>query len=213
MLYQAGGAYFDPAGKAQLGNDAGKRAIDFLVSFFRDGLANPNLVYQGTGPTPLVAGTAAMTYDGVVEQQNAIQNSPGVESKILAGVPLTADAGGPPRTIAWINKLAISARTPEPEGAWMLLSFLMSKTIASKFAELWGGLPSRTDLSNAAYLEGYSAGFSAATQYAGSLPTNPNLLQIQQQVNIAMQRAIRLEAPGAQILAELDARIDQINGK
>lgn len=213
MLYQAGGAYFDDAGKSQLASAAGVRALDYLVSFFKEGLANPNIVYSGTGPLPLVQGTAAMTYDSVNEQQNAVQNKPDVEKYILAGSPLSADAGGKPATIAWINKFAISARTQDPDGAWLLLSYLTSKDIASRFGELWGGLPARTDLKDADYLKTVSPGFVDATQYAGSLPTNPNLLQIQQQVAIAMQSAIRQDAPSKQILTDLDAKIDSINGK
>jgi multiple sugar transport system substrate-binding protein len=213
MLYQAGGSYFDDSGKAQLSNDAGVRALDYLVSFYKEGLANPNVVYQGTGPRPLVLGTSAMTYNSVTVQQNAVEYKPDVEKYILAGPPLAADPGGKPSTIAWINKFAISARTKDPDGAWALLSYLTSRDISGKFAEIWGGLPARTDLSGAAYLKKVSPGFVEATQYAGALPTSPNLLQIQQQVNIAMQSATRQSGPSKQILQELDKKIDQINGK
>jgi multiple sugar transport system substrate-binding protein len=213
LLHQAGGAYFDEGGKSTLATDAGVKALDYFVSFFKEGLANPNLVYSGTGPLPLVQGTAAITYDSVVEQQNAVQNKPEVEKLILAGLPLSAEPGGKPATIAWINKFAISAKTPDPDGAWALLSYLCSKDISSKFGELWGGLPSRSDLSDAPYLKTVSPGFVEATKYAGALPTNPNLLQIQAEVDRAMQVAILQGKPSKQVLNDLDAKINQINGK
>lgn len=212
LLHQAGGQYFDDAGKATLASDAGVRALDYFVSFFKEGLANPNLVYSGTGPLPLVQGTAAITYDSVVEQQNAVQNKPDVEKFILAGLPLSADAGGTPATIAWINKFAISAHTKDPDGAWALLSYITSKDISGKFGELWGGLPARTDLNDLPYLKTVSPGFVEATKYAGALPTNPNLLQIQQEVDRAMQVAILQGTPSSKVLGDLDAKIDQING-
>ncbi|WP_454855205.1 extracellular solute-binding protein [Rhizobium binxianense] len=213
MLYQAGGSFFDESGKSVLSSKAGVRALEYLVSFFAEGLANPNIVYQGTGPRPLVQGRAAMTYNSVTEAQNAVQNAPGTQKFVLAGKPLSADPGGTPRTIAWINKFGIGANTKDPDGAWALLSFIASKEQSEKVAEMWGGLPARTDQGDAPFLSSVSPGFVQATQYAGALPTAPNLLQIQQQVNIAMQAAVRQSGKPAEILAGLDKKIDEINAK
>lgn len=212
MLYQANGSFFDEAGRSVLSSAAGVRALDHLVSFFAEGLANPNVVYQGTGPRPMVQGRAAMSYNSVSEAQNAAQNAPEVQKLIVAGTPLKADADGTPATVAWINKFGIGANTKDPDGAWALLSFIVSKANSEKVAELWGGLPARTDQADAAFLANVSPGFIVATRYAGSLPTSPNLLQIQQQVNIAMQAAIRQSGGSARILADLDRKIDEING-
>ncbi|MDQ2738130.1 MAG: extracellular solute-binding protein [Actinomycetota bacterium] len=213
MLYQAGGSYFDKSGKSQLSSEHGVKALEYMVSFFKEGLANANVVYQGTGPTPLVQGTSAMTYSGQFEAQNAADNDPSVEKQIIAGLPLSGSKGGKPTTIAWINKLAISAKTKNRDGAWALLSYLASKGNAAKYGELYGGLPARTDLAGASYLKDISPAILGATQYAGALPTSPNLLQIQQQVNIAMQSAIRLMSSPQQVLTQLDQKIDSINGK
>lgn len=212
MLYQAGGSFFDDKGKSILSSPAGVRALDYLVSFYSEGLANANVVYQGTGPRPLVQGTAAMTYDSVTESQNAAQFAPDVQKYIVAGPPLSSDVGGKPATIAWINKFGIGANTKDPDGAWQLLSFIASKETSEKIAELWGGLPARTDMGDAPFLSAVNPGFVAATQYAGALPTSPNLLQIQQQLNIALQAAIRQAGNSAQVLTDLDKKIDEING-
>ncbi|OWV72908.1 hypothetical protein ATY76_08955 [Rhizobium sp. R339] len=210
MLVQAGGSYFDAKGKSILSSESGLAALQYLVSFFAEGLANPNIVYQGTGPTPLVQGLAAMTYNSVVEPRNAHANNPGVEKFVVAGLPLSAKPGGTPATLAWINKLGIGANTKDPDGAWQLLSFLTSKDSSEKFAELWGGLPSRKDLKDAPFLASINKGFVDATQYAGALPITPNLLQIQKEVNIAMQSAIRQVQSPADVLAALDRKIDEI---
>lgn len=212
MLYQAGGSFFDETGKSVLSNAAGQRAGEYLVSFFDEGLSNPNITYAGTGPRPLVQGISAMNYNSVNEAQNAAHNDPSVEPLILAGPPLKADEGSDPATIAWINKFGIGANTKDPDGAWALLSHLTSKDISVKAAEYWGGLPARKDQADAAYLADISPGFVAATQYAGALPTTPNLLQIQKEVNIAMQAAVRQQDTVANILSALDQKIDGING-
>ncbi|MGY5775235.1 ABC transporter substrate-binding protein [Rhizobium sp. LEGMi135b] len=210
MLVQAGGSYFDAKGKSILSSEPGLAALQYLVSFFAEGLANPNVVYQGTGPTPLVQGLAAMTYNSVFEPRNAHANNPSVEKFIVAGLPLSAKPGSTPATLAWINKLGIGANTKDPDGAWQLLSFLTSKGASEKFAELWGGLPARKDLKDAPFLASIDKGFVDATQYAGALPITPNLLQIQKEVNIAMQSAIRQVQSPAAILAALDRKIDEI---
>jgi multiple sugar transport system substrate-binding protein len=210
MLYQAGGSFFDPSGKSSFGNEAGIRALDYLVSFFSEGLANPNLIYRGTGLRPLPQGTAAMALSGVFEDQNAVQNAPEVAKSIVAGLPLKADANGTPQTIAWIAKLGIASNTKDPDGSWALLSHLTSKANSEKFAEYWGALPSRNDLTDAPFLDAISPGFVSATQYAGALPTSPYLVQVQQEINTALQGAIRQSGGSAHILADLDAKIDKI---
>ncbi|ACI59480.1 extracellular solute-binding protein family 1 (plasmid) [Rhizobium leguminosarum bv. trifolii WSM2304] len=212
FLVQAGGSYFDEKGKSILSAEPGQKALNYLVSFFAEGLANPNVVYQGTGPTPLVQGQAAMTLNSVFEPRNAHANNPEVEKFVIAGAPLSATPGGKPATLAWINKLGIGANTKDPDGAWQLLSYLVSKSSSEKFAELWGGLPARQDLKDAPFLANVDKGFVDATQYAGALPTTPSLLQIQKEVNIAMQSAIRQAQPPAEILSALDTKIDEITG-
>lgn len=212
MLYQAGGEFFGPDGKSNLSSESGKNALEYLVSYFAEGLANPNITYQGSGSAPLVQGTAGIMYGGTFEVQNARSNNPEVVESIYAGLPLAAEAGGEPVTIAWLDKLGIGANTKDPEGSWKLLSFLTSKESATKIAEFWGGLPTRKDAMDAPYLADVKQGYIDATKYAKKLPDAPNLLQIQQEINIAMQAAVRQVDTPANILAGLDQKIDTING-
>jgi multiple sugar transport system substrate-binding protein len=212
MLYQANGTFFDDKGKAHLSAPEGVRSLEYLVSFFTEGLANPNLVYQGSGPRPLAAGLAAMTYMNSAEVRNARQFAPEVEKFIHPGIPLTADAGGDPTTISWIDKFGIGANTSDPEGSWLLLSHLASREVSATLAQLYGGLPARQDQTGEAFVSDVPAGFVSCAQYARPLPKSANLLEIQQQLNVALQGAIRQSGTPAQVLAELDKKIDEING-
>lgn len=212
MLYQAGGEFFGPDGKSTLSSESGTNALEYLVSYFAEGLANPNITYQGSGPAPLVQGTAGIMYGGTFEVQNALSNAPEIADAIYAGLPLSAEAGGEPATISWLDKFGIGANTKDPDGAWKLLSFLTSKESAVKIAEFWGGLPTRKDLMDAPYLANVKQGYIDATKYSKKLPDAPNLLQIQQEINIAMQAAVRQVDTPANILAGLDQKIDSING-
>ncbi len=213
LLYQGGGTFFDSAGKSALGSGGGLEALQYLVAFFKDGLGNAQLAYQGTGAMPLVSGAAAMMFGGRWVAQNAASEEPAVEKKIIAGPPLSATPGGKPATISLIGKLAISGKTKDPDSAWQLLSFLTSKDNLAKYNEVSGTFPTRPDLQGAAYLKDVSPALVKAAEQTTPLPQNPNLLEIQKQVNTSLQSAIRLQASPEQVLTQLDAKINSINGK
>jgi len=213
LILQAGGSYFGADGSSQFASDQGVAALDYLVSFFKDGLANVNQIYTGAGPNPLVAGASAANFGGFNTITNARANAPDAEKQIVAGTPLAAEKGGTPTTSAWINKLGISAHAKNPDGAWQLIQFLMTRDVAEKLAYLFGGLPARKDLADAKYLEGVSPGFTAASQYVVPQPPSPNMLVIAKEINTAVEKAVRMEAEPKAALSELDARIDQINGR
>ncbi len=211
LLYQAGGSYFGPAGKASLASDQGITALNYMMSFFQQGLANPGIIYNGSGATPLTTGQAAMTFTGYSAVQNALQFNKPKAADIIAGLPLSGPSGGQPATIAWINKFGISAKTKNPDLAWQLLTFLVSKDNIKKLDQYLGGLSVRADLNSTDYLPNVTSTMAAASKYAGALPQNPNMIDIQQKVNISMQQAIRGQGTAKQILSALDSTIDTIN--
>jgi multiple sugar transport system substrate-binding protein len=114
--------------------------------------------------------------------------------------------------LAWINKLAISANTKNPDSAWALVQHLVSQDMAEQLAYLYGGLPARTDLADAEFLEGVSPGFTEASAYIVPQPAHHNMLIIAREINTAVERAVRLQAEPSVALADLDATINQING-
>ncbi|WDR05198.1 extracellular solute-binding protein [Devosia rhodophyticola] len=213
LILQNGGTYYGADGSAQFASDANVEALDYLVSFFRDGLSDVNQVFSGSGPLPVVSGNSAMTLNGFAEIGNARANAPDMVDQIIAGPPLAAKKGGAPVSSAWINKLGISAGSKNPDEAWMLLQHLLTKNNAEVISKDYGGLPGRKDLANADYLSGVSAGFTAASDYIVPQPANPNMLIIAKEINTAVEKAVRQMGEPAAVLAELDAKIDQINGR
>lgn len=213
LLLQAGGSYFDAQGRGAASSDAGAAALDYLVSFYSDGLSDANRVYQGTGPVPLVAGTSAQNFNGVFLIENALQNDPPTAELITAGPPLAMSSGSQPTTTAWINKIGISAKSKYPDAAWELMAHITSKASAETLAELFGGLPARSDLSDASYLQKYPKGFVAASEHVVPLPSSRNMLQLVGEINIALQQAIRLELPAEEVLANIDAKINALAAK
>ncbi|SED91770.1 extracellular solute-binding protein [Ruania alba] len=211
LLYQAGGAFFSDDGASTLASAEGHAALEYLVGYFDSGLSDPHLVYQGTGARPTIAGTAGMVFGSQTQLRNAAEFAPEVRDHLVAGPPLGGTATSEPTTIAWINKLAISATTDQPDAAWALVSTLASKDNAERYAEFFGGLPARSDLTDAAYLEDSEPELIAALADARALPTSPNLLEIQQEINTALQAAIRQERSVEETLQQLDATIDGIN--
>lgn len=212
LIFQAGGTYYAEGGRAQFAADAGVRALEHLVSFYAEGLSDADLVYQGTGAKPIVAGRTAMTYSGYVEVANAVQNKPDVAPLLYAGVPLTAESGGKPATTAWVAKLGVSAKTKNPEAAVRLAKFLVAKDVAVEIGARYGGLPARQDLADAAYLKDLNPGYVGAAEYVIPQPPHPNMLTIAKEINTAVQQAVRQDGSPATILATLDQRIDQLNG-
>lgn len=213
LMLQAGGTYYGSDGKAQFASDPGLKALNYLVSFYKEKLANVNMVYAGTGANFMVSGKSAQTFTGYAIVQNAKENSPDLVSKLRAGTPLMSEPGGKPTTSAWINKIAISAKTKNRDGAWALMEYLTSKPIAEKLGALFGGLPARKDLAGASYLSKISPGFTSASKYVVPQPPSPNMLQIAQTLNTDLQQAIRLTQSPEQVLAQIDQKVDAINGK
>lgn len=211
LLYQAGGSYFDSSGRSILSSEPGVRALTYMVSFFKAKLSNAGIVYNGSGATPLTQGATAMTLTGYSGKQNAEQYNPKVAKDIVAGRPFSAQVGGTPKTVAWINKFGVSAKSKDPDLAWALLSFLVSKENAAKLDQYLGGLPARTDLGDAKFLKSASKDMVGASQYAGALPQNPSMLEIQQKVNVAVQKAVRQQGDPKGLLTDLDKTIDAIN--
>ncbi len=212
LLFQAGGTYYAQDGKANFNSSQGIQALDYLTSFYRDRLADVNMVNQGTGASPIVSGAAAMTFSGLNTFQNAAQNAPKITDQLVAGEPLAAKAGGKPATSAWINKIAISAKTKDPDGAWALVRQLAGAPVMSRLDELYGGLPARKDLADASFMTSIDPNLSRASAFIVPQPPNPNMLTIAPQINTLLQQAVRTPGNSAAILGQIDDKIDQING-
>lgn len=212
LVLQAGGTYYTNDGKANFASDQGKRALDYLVSFYKEGLSSVDMVSKPTAPAALVSGSAAMTFANMGVLANAKVNDKRVLPKIKAGPPLAADAGGKPITSAWINKFGLSATTKNAEAGWKWLKFISEKGNLTALDEQYGLLPPRKDLANAAYLDGVDRDFITASNDVVPQPPNPQMLEIAQVINTELQRAIRLQVSSSQALETIDQKVDDLTG-
>lgn len=213
ILFQAGGTYYTDDGKASFASDAGLRALEWLVSFFVEGISSVHLVQQPNSAPGIVSGTTAMTYANSAVRQFASQSAQEVLPMIAAALPLKASADSQPVTSAWVNKYGIGAQTKNPDLAWKWLAFLNTPEALNLQLTEIGQLPARRDLAGAEYLTEIGAEpFFEANEYAVPQPPHPDALQIVQIINDHLQRAIRQQGSPEQILEQMDSKVDQLTG-
>lgn len=211
LFLQAGGEYFDADGNANFNSEAGRKALEFMVGTFQDGLADYNVVWSGNGPRPIVSGLSAMTLNGSAVPSNARDSAPEVEENLAAGPGLRADEGSAPTSVAWINKFSIAESTPDPDGAWQLLQFLTSGENMSEITQLYGGLPTRQDLADAEWIDGIYADLMATANDATSQPAHPTMMQLGPEVKNLLEPAIRGTAGVEETLDAINAAVDGLS--
>lgn len=210
---QAGGQYYKEDGSGNFNSPEGVEALQWIVSFFEEGLSSTNIVAQSNAPLPLVAGTGAMTYGNAGILQNAQSTAANIVPMIAAGPPLRKDASSERITSAWINKFAMGANTRNPDAAWKFLAHLSSKENTERQLEAMGLLPARSDLFEAAYLEGVDRAFFDASEFIVPQPPHPEMLQIAQIINTELERAVRGESEPEKTLESIDLQINKLIGR
>ena len=209
LFLQAGGKYWTD-GKASFNSEAGTKALTYFVSLFQEGLADPNMIFSGNGPRPIVAGQAAMSLGGVAIVGNAEANNKEIAEHLVVGPGLKSDAGGEGRSVAWINKLAVSRGTKNPEGAWELVKYLASAPQMSEISRLYDALPPRRDLASAEWIDERRAQILATAEQAVSQPPNPKMLALGPEVNSLLEPAIRGTVSVEDTLKAIDAKVDTL---
>ncbi len=209
LMLSAGGTYWDASGKAQFSSDAGKKALQYMVDCFQDGLADYNVVYSGNGPLPSVQGLSGMALNGAALPRNAETNDASVLPKLEAGDGIKMDSSSDPTTLAFVNKLAIAKNTKNPDGAFELIKFICSEENAGEFAKNYGGLPVRKD-ADASWLDGIYENIAAAAESAVSQPSNPVMMSLGPAVNQLLEPAIRGSVSVDETLKAIDAKVDSL---
>ncbi|MFQ4147626.1 extracellular solute-binding protein [Arthrobacter sp. LAPM80] len=212
LMFQAGGSYWDASGKASFSSDAGKNALDYLVSFYTDGLSDFNDVFTGTGAGAVAAGRSSAEYSGLLVYRNTKDFAQKPTPKIVAGPPLKATAAGKPVSSAWVNKFGVAAGTKHQDEAWELVKILTSATTMETLNERVGALPTRSDAVNSEFFKSLPEGFSKAGDYVRTQPTSPNMLAIGPAIKIVLQKAVLGQATTDEALAEIDKKVNEING-
>ncbi|HIY23888.1 MAG TPA: sugar ABC transporter substrate-binding protein [Candidatus Brachybacterium merdigallinarum] len=211
LFLQAGGEYYDENGKAQFMSDPGIKSLEFLVGTYLDGLADYNLVDNGSGASPVVAGTSAQCFTGANIKFNAETNMPEVVEHLVSGPALKMDEASEPTPVAWVNKFAISATTKDPDGAWELLTYLTGAEKLGDLARVYGGLPPREDLANEEWIGEFEKQVLDSAPDAISQPPDPRMLEIGPAITELLDPAIRGLATVEETLEAIDERIDSID--
>ena len=211
ILFQAGGTYYKSDGKANFNSPEGVKALDWLVSFFKEGLSSVNIVNRPNAPTALVSGSGAMTYANYGTVTNALSMDKAVAPKLDAGLPLRSAPDKPQVTCAWINKYGMGATTKLPDLAWQWIALISSAKYVAPQLEVSGLTPARKDLADASFMKSRNPNFLNAAQFVVPQPARPQMLQIVQVINQKLQGAIYLKTTTEETLTAIDQEVDKVN--
>lgn len=212
LMLQNGANYWKEDGKANFNDKPGKEALEFLVSTFDKGLSDYNLVYSGNGPRPLVAGQAAIGLGGMTEFANADENAPEVKENLLVGPPIAGPSASEGSVAAWINKLAISKDSKNPDEAWKFIEFMLGKEAMSGFDKVYGQLPARADLETEEWLGDPGKALMEVAKNAQTQPPHPGMMQFGKEITQLLEPAVRGTQSVDDTLAAIDAKLDSFKG-
>ncbi|WP_283138435.1 extracellular solute-binding protein [Rhizohabitans arisaemae] len=215
LLYQAGGSFLSPDGKAVAWNSPeGVSALEYLTGLYQGDKAVATGLGEKSASTgaqhPLVTGRAAMALVDDATLKTIHEADPGAAAKIgvLPPAQKTAAAsfGGAG------NGLFISAKTKLKTEAWDFISFMLKPENVKEYTVTVGGIPARAtvagdpELAKLAYLQPFMA---AASQFKG----NPNVAtwtQLRDALSKEIEKALRGTTPPKKALDDAAAAGEQI---
>lgn len=164
FLYQAGGAVLDADGNYAFNSEASEAAVDFYISFARDGIGGaPSAVDSGWGGEAFGKGRAAMAMEGNWVINFLLQNYPDLNWGVAE---MPAGPAGK-ATMAFTVCYGVGQANDFPEESWELVNFLTGEEGQVRAAEVsFGPMPTRPGAAEA-YLETWGPrteglGFDAA---------------------------------------------------
>ena len=212
---QAGSPLLKDSGRfGAFSDSAFRRAFDFYVGIFRDGLApvfsNADIanVYQ-----EFARGTFAMWITGPWNIGEMRRRLPDSLQHAWATAPLpgpTGDSSGV--SLAGGSSLVIFRGSAHKDAAWRLVEFLSSAEQQRRFWKLSGDLPARLDTWRDPALMGDPAArtFYVQLQRVRPQPKVPEMELIDSKVIEAAEATIRGGVPADRALATLDRDVNQI---
>ena len=196
-------------------SDGFRRAFEFYVSLFRDGLA-PEVA--GTEVSNLYQeferGTFAFYITGpwnIGEFERRI--APGVE---WATAPMPGPTPGVPGvSVAGGASLVVFEQSEHPAEAWALVEFLSRPDIQVRFNEMTGDLPARESAWAASGLadDPRAAAFETQLRHVRPTPKVPEQERIAQSIREYTERVVRGQLTVDQALAGLDRDADRALAK
>ena len=194
-----------------------RRAFDFYVGLFRDGLA------PGTGEASVAnlyqdfaSGFLAMTVTGPWNLGEFSRRLPAAVADDWATAPMPAPDGDAAGTsLAGGASLALFRGSPRKEEAWRLVEYLSAPAQQVRFYELTGDLPARRSAWRTASLDRQPRTRAFWTQLGAVVPTPPvpEWERIATLITQHAEAAVRGLATTDAALAALDADVDQALAK
>jgi multiple sugar transport system substrate-binding protein len=189
-----------------------RRASDFYLGLFREGLAPPVTNTQISNVYDEFArGRFAFYISGPWNIGEFRRRLPPERQDDWMTAPLPGP-DGPGASIAGGSSLAIFARSRHKAAAWRLVEYLSRVDVQLRFFELTGDLPPRRSAWANPMLarDRYAAAFRDQLERAVPPPAVPEWERIGQQMRIVGERAVAGQLSGEQLRATLDADTDRI---
>ena len=189
-----------------------RRASDFYLHLFREGLAPPVTNTQISNVYDEFArGRFAFYISGPWNIGEFRRRLPPERQDDWMTAPLPGP-GGPGASIAGGSSLAIFARSRHKAAAWRLIEYLSQVDVQLRFFELTGDLPARRSAWTSPMLarDRYAAAFREQLERAVPPPAVPEWERIAQQLRIVGERAVAGQLDPEQFRATLDADTDRI---
>ena len=189
-----------------------RRASDFYLRLFREGLAPPVANTQISNVYDEFArGRFAFYISGPWNIGEFRRRLPRDRQDDWMTAPLPGP-DGPGASIAGGSSLAIFARSRRKDAAWRLVEFLSRVDVQLRFFQLTGDLPARRGAWAAPTLanDPYVAAFREQLERAVPPPAVPEWERIGQQLRLVGERAVAERLDAEQFGAIMDADTDRI---
>ena len=191
-LVQMGLTLVDDQGKAAFNTPVGKKAFEYWVNLYKDGLLPKEVLTQGHrhGIEMYQSGEAAMLASGGEFLQAIATNAPAI-AKVSATAPQITGENGK-KNVAVMN-LVIPRDTEQPDNALKFALFVTNNQNQLSFAKAANVLPSTTAALADSYFKTVAANGSALEKArvisAGELPNAEVLVPAMKNINV-LQKAI-----------------------
>lgn len=210
LLVEAGGELFSgsPYSAFAANSPEGLKALEYLGSFYADGLSSPNFKVVAASPPPIALGQAAMSMNNA----GAItQASPAIASSLNFTNPLMMSTSGKPVGLQFVNRIGMSADTKNADAAWEFLTFLFTPAILAKWNALLGQVP---PLPAAASLDPFTSGLyhqaAAAAQYGKSIPAVVQSPKIMTVITQLVSAVVYQQKSPQDALSQMQSQVDPL---